>query len=104
MAIGNLDRRIVFYAPTVTRDAYGEAVATWSVFRTVWAWLRPASVTEGEQSGKITASETVKLTVRYRSDYNEKMRILFNSVYYEIKGIQEVGRKEYQEITAERKY
>jgi SPP1 family predicted phage head-tail adaptor len=104
MAIGNLDRRIVIQTSTVSRDAYGEAIPTWSTLRTVWAWIRPVAVSEGEKSNKITASDTVRFVVRYRSDYTEKMRIVYNSNTYEIKGIQEVGRREYQELTAERRY
>ena len=104
MAIGNLDRRIVIQASTVSRDGYGEGVPAWSTFRTVWAWIRPVNVSEAEKSNKITASETVRFVVRYRSDYNEKMRIVYNSATYDIRGIQEVGRRKYLDITAERKY
>ena len=102
MAIGNLDRQITIQTPTLTQDEYGEAVTTWSTLATTWAWVRYKSGGEAIFASKDTATADCIFTIRYRSGITEKLRIVYESVNYDILHIAEVGRRKYMELTAKK--
>lgn len=102
MAIGNLDRRIQIQTATAAQDEYGEAVETWATTYTVWAWVRYKSGGESVFSNKETATADCIFTIRYRTGINERLRIVYDSVNYDILHIAEVGRRKYLELTAKK--
>lgn len=94
MKAGLLDKRIVIQSQTQTQDTYGAAVVTWATFKTVWA-----DVIEAKNDEKFIASQKMdsvdyKMRIRYVSGVTTSMRVVFNSENYDIKGVQELGRKD----------
>ena len=102
MNIGKLDRRIDIESWTYLANAQGEKVATYSVFHSAFAHVQKAGGNEREEGQKETATNKVKFKIRFFAGINETMRIVYNSIYYDILEIQELGREGLW-ITAERK-
>lgn len=107
--IGRMDERITFQEEVITQNVSNEDEQTgWqdiSTSPTVWANVeaitgaRPGN--EEYRADKLTAVETLTFEIRYRSDLNTKYRISYESKYYDIVAITEVGRKNRLKITAE---
>lgn len=110
MNIGALDRLITIQTPTnVTSSTTGERTQTWATLASVWATVTysPSEMqsSEGMSEGRETASTPVNFTIWHRTDVNEKMRVLWDSEYYDIKRINKVGqRNEMLKLVTEKKY
>jgi SPP1 family predicted phage head-tail adaptor len=96
---GQLDRRIVIQGYTTSTDAFGEVVKSFTTLATVWAKVEEKSGKEGEDGNQIVASKKVEFFIRYRSDINEQMRIVYNNETYKIETILNAdSRKAFQRI------
>lgn len=100
--IGQFDRRICIEAPSTSRGASGQELLTWSTFAECWASVEYPGTRTDEQ---VVADQEVSITsvifrIRYRDGLNQKMRILYNSNYYDILNVLEVGRKDYLRLPA----
>jgi len=98
MVIGKLDRKVVIEQPTyaVSDDTNDKYVSTWATYKTCWAgWVHRQSQ-EAFESGQIVAVDTYEWKLRYYDAPAVKMdmRISYDSDYYYIVGIKELGRKE----------
>ncbi len=103
MRSGRLDRRIIIEQNTNTSpNTHGDVVPSWSTLATVWAEIKPIRVNERFQGQQELAQAEYKIYIRYRTDLDPKMRIQYNSEYYDILGIMEIGRKKGLEIQARR--
>ena len=93
--IGSLDERIEIQAVTESANAYGEMAKTWSTAATLWAKVEYSTTGQSEQYAEATVREyrPVFFTVRYRTDYSAKNRILYNGEYYDIENVEHEGRK-----------
>ena len=103
MQIGELDRRITIQESTATTDSYGEETLVWSTYRKVWAKLGYVSGNETFEADQKTAIRTEKFFVRYDSCITEKMRISWDSGYYDIRAIEQLGREKYLVLKCERR-
>lgn len=103
MGFGNLDRRIVIQSRSVSSLANGEPSISWSTYHTCWAGLDYGSDGEGYDGDQLTASNTIMFKIRYKSGLNETMRISYNSAYWDITHIEEVGRQRFLILKAEKK-
>lgn len=70
--------------PTETRDSYGEPVLSWSTYHNAWASIEPLKGTEYWLSQQVNAEITSKVTIRYKSGINPKMRIVYGNHTYRI--------------------
>lgn len=110
MNIGTLDRFITIQSPTETvSSTTGERAMTWTTFAQVWATvtypISPLSGNEGLEQGRETAVTPVEFMIWFRTDINEKMRISYDSSYFNILRINKVGgRDEMLKIVTEKKY
>lgn len=100
--IGKLDRRICIEQPSASRGGSGQELLTWSTFAECWAAVEYPGTRTDEQ---VVADQEVSITsvifrIRYRDGLNQKMRILYNSNYYDILNVLEVGRKDYLRLPA----
>jgi len=105
MRSGNLLERVVFYSKTTTRDEYNASVDSWS---------SPTITTRGEvryiggaktlSSDEKFYSKAIELTVRYRPEIVETMKVRINdsSYFYDIDYIEILGRKEGLRILLEK--
>jgi SPP1 family predicted phage head-tail adaptor len=89
-----LDRRITIEQQTETIDGYGQRVKTWSVLNTCWASVVLNIGRQIVASQNIVTERTVDFKIRYRTDLNLNMRIIYNDTYYNIEDINELGRED----------
>lgn len=94
------DRRIVVERSTETVNVVGDRVDTWATLLTIWASSDYKGGKEEYESAEKTAIGERKFTVRYSaaSSVTEKDRILYNSQYFDIRAINEIGRRDYLEF------
>lgn len=105
--VGVLRERIVLESVSEARSSTGHPVQTWSTLATVWAKLEyvPVFSDERNMTDRKTAEQTVVFTIRYRTDItiNEKVRILYNSQYYDITAVAVMPDKFYMTLTAQKR-
>jgi len=101
---GNLDRRIVVQRSTMTTNALGEDVESWSTFATLWA--ERSDISDGEKlaAGQVGAHLRSRFLVRSNSTtkaITPSDRISYEGVW-SIHGLKESkdGRNRFIEITA----
>ena len=99
---GRLDKLITIQqwtADSPAQDAYGAPSGTWETYVTRWA----EKIDKGGReflTGGIVGEATCMFKVRYVDDLTTKMRISYDSEYYDIISIIELGRKDTHEIVA----
>ncbi len=99
-----LDRRVIIQTYTVTKDSYGEPVKTWGTLSTVWAKFEDRLVGfENEESKEQVAVNVKFIWIRYLSTVKEKMRISYNSEYYYIDSLTEIGREKWLKLKVEKR-
>jgi len=93
MRAGLNDRKVVIEQRTDSQDANGQLVPTWSTWKTVWMDLIPIKGTEQFEANRLTEKVDFRAKMRYIAGLLPTMRISYNSVYYDIVSINELGRK-----------
>lgn len=101
MRAGELDRKIVIQSATETRDAYGAVTYTWGTFAEVWAKKKDLRGDEYFAAQQVNAKIDAIFTIRWLSGLLETMRISYDSKIWDIRNINELGRREGFEIYAE---
>lgn len=100
---GELDQRVTFRTDSTVSDGMGGVTATPSDIATVWAKVKLKGGKEQQDYERVNAVSSVIFVVRYRTDIDASMRIVWQSVEYNIRDIRELGgRKLYLEFEAER--
>ena len=103
---GRLDRRITIQVKTVTPDATGQRIESWSDLATVWAEVKPLGGREFFAARQISAEQTTRFRIRYRADITREMRLIYpvpDGDTYDIQSAEEdrrFGRREALLITA----
>jgi len=100
--VGALDRRIVIQTGAETVTDNGERTVSWSTYHTCWAGLDYGAGDEGYDTDQRTASNTINFKIRYKTGITEKMRISYDSAYYNILHIEEVGRERFLILKAKK--
>lgn len=99
---GALDRQITLQAPTYTKDGTGQDVVSWTSVATVWAHARQLRAKEQVSGSDEVQSEQVLFTVRWYSGLANTWQLLYEGRQYRIIGApREIGRRHWQQITAE---
>lgn len=99
---GRLDRRIKFQAPQEGIDGLGHPAKTWGDAFEVWAEYVPVAADERfTQLREAQAIRRVRFRIRYNAAISEDMRIVYEGNLYNVKSIQEIGRREGQDVIAE---
>ena len=97
MNIVHMDRRIALQSTTLTTNDYGQRVASWATYATVWASIKYKAGSEKVTDDQVGSTQTVDFTIRYSTDVSgvkASHRLVYNSQNYEILYVQEIGRKE----------
>ncbi len=99
MRIGKSDRRITIQRYTTTTNTYGERVQSYSTLLTVWAELMKTGegMTERITTDQDMPVQRVRFKIRSSSDsrgIKADDRVLYDSKFYNIQGIEEVGRND----------
>ena len=103
--IAALDTTIYLQSFTTAADSYGGLTKTWTTYATEKARLNWTATGSGEDYDKHVnlSVSRIEFTIRCRSSVSVKHRVLYDSEYYDIRKITELGRRRYLIITAERK-
>lgn len=101
--IGDLDRQIVLQNNTPTRSDSGATVESWGTFANCWAKVEEMNVGSGEEEArkKQTAVTRFFFTVRFRSGVTTLLRVSYKGLFFDIKSVSEIGRKQFLRIEAE---
>lgn len=103
---GSLDRRITIERATVSIDAYGAPVASWSSVAVVWANYKPLSDREVWAAAQVSSEATARFTVRYSpvvASISPADRLVMDGRRFGITGVKDLGRLKWLEITASAK-
>lgn len=99
---GKFDKRIELQQLELVPDTVGGNETVWSVFKTVWAKVRPLSAREISYASSPTHRVTHKILIRYLPDVNARMRILLGTRLFNIHGIVNVEEaNSFLELTCE---
>lgn len=101
MRSGELDRKIVLQSLTQTLDAYGATVDVWATFAEVWARKRDIRGDEYFAAQQVNARVDCIFTIRWLSGVLVTMRISYDGQFFDIRSLNELGRREGLEIYAQ---
>lgn len=98
--IGALDRRVLLESRTDTQGSTGEILIAWVELATVWAKKDDEVVGSGEEyrDSKLTSEQRSIFTIRYRADVTTLLRLSFDGLVYDIKSINEIGRRKFMRL------
>jgi SPP1 family predicted phage head-tail adaptor len=93
--ISELRHRVVIESLAEVSDGYGGTAATWSTLATVWASVVPKESHERRFADQVQLQRTHVCWIRHRDDVTSTMRILFDSRYFQIKGVRRPDEKKF---------
>lgn len=102
MQAGRLNRRCTLQAPGTTQDELGQPIPGWTDVATVWGDVRLRSGLESIKAGAVVSTVQASVRIRYRTGINAGMRVLVDSVPYEVLAVQpDVGGREYVDLVCQ---
>jgi SPP1 family predicted phage head-tail adaptor len=75
--IGQLRHRIGLYAPSIVADDIGGTITSWSFQRAIWGAVEPKSISEVRGNGRLSVTQTYRVTVRHRDDFPPRARLVW---------------------------
>jgi len=81
---GRLNKRVTLQQPTRVQSLSGQVSNTWSDIATVWAAVEPLKGKDLWQSQQVQSLVTATITIRYRTDVDDKWRIKFRGRFFNI--------------------
>lgn len=84
MNVGNLNKRIIIQKLTNTVNENGFNEEVWATHKTVWSSVSNLFGREFFEAKAVQSEKTIKFIIRYMSDIDETMRILFQGKQYNI--------------------
>lgn len=94
MRAGKLRHWITIQHRTDTRDSYGEPIPAWTTYDQVWASIEPIVGREYFASKETRSQSTHRVRIRYRSGVTTKMRIYWDSRYFDIESVLNLEEKD----------
>lgn len=82
-----LRQRIMIQQPDNTADDAGGVTKSWEDLAPVWAEVEPISASEVLQADSLRSEVTHRVTIRYRDDVTNAMRILFEGRVFNIRAV-----------------
>ena len=104
MSAGQLRQRITILSSSKEPDGTGADVTTWSAIAdtpTVYARVEIKQSSPEFNGDKVEYKTNYEITIRYRSDIEERQRIEFNGRQLKIVGIDEPERRDYLKINCQ---
>jgi len=91
MRAGQLRHQVVIEQPTTSSDGYGDEIAGWTTFATVWASVEPIRGKEYFMAKDASQEESHQVThrvrIRYLSGVLPTMRITWGSRAFDIHAV-----------------
>jgi len=75
--IGQLRHRIGLYAPSVVADDIGGTITSWAFQRAIWGAVEPKSINEVRDNGRLSVTQTYRVTVRHHDDFPPRARLMW---------------------------
>lgn len=94
MIAGRLDRRVTIQVKSEAIAASGQRTLTWATHLTVWSNPVQKIGREDDSDDNRNTNRMVDFRVRWNSTFDNEMRVIWESKYYKIEDIKELGRKE----------
>lgn len=91
---GRLDRRITIQVKSEVVATNGQRTLTWSTHLTVWSNPVEKDGIERTDDNNRSTARMVNFRCRYNSTITNEMRVLWDSEYYKIEDIKELGRQD----------
>ena len=102
MQAGRLNRRCQLQSPSQSVDELGQPIPGWTDVATVWGDVRLRSGLESVKAGAVVSTVQASVRIRYRTGINAGMRVLVDSVPYEVLAVQpDVGGREYVDLVCQ---
>ena len=102
MQAGRLNRLVTLQAPGTTQDELGQPIPGWTDVATLWGDVRLRSGLESVKAGAVVSTVQASVRIRYRKGINAGMRVLVDSVPYEVLAVQpDVGGREYVDLVCQ---
>ncbi len=102
MQAGRLNRRCTLQAPGTATDELCQPIPGWTDVATVWGDVRLRSGLESIKAGAVVSTVQASVRIRYRKGINAGMRVLVDSVPYEVLAVQpDVGGREYVDLVCQ---
>lgn len=70
-----------------SQDSFGQPVPSWPPYKTVRAYVEPLNGRELFAAQQVNAETTTRITIRYTPGINATMRIVHESIIYNIHSI-----------------
>ena len=99
--IGQMKRRVEIQRKSVSRDDFGTETVSWRKVAAVWARVIQTGVSEDFQNDadREIALRNARIRIRFRTDVDETMRVVYDDLPWDIEGISEWGFKDQLELT-----
>jgi SPP1 family predicted phage head-tail adaptor len=102
MQAGRLNRRCTLQSASQQVDEIGQPIPGWTDVATVWGDVRMKSGLEAIKAGASVSVVQASIRVRYRAGITAGMRVLADSVAYNITAVQpDVGGREFVDLVCE---
>ena len=75
--IGQMRHRLGLYAPSRVADDIGGTVTSWAFQYALWGAVEPKSISEVRENGRLSVTQTYRITVRYRPDFPHRARLVW---------------------------
>ena len=92
--IGDLRHRITFQKERKVPDGHHGHTSLWDNVATVWAKVDPVSGREYYYSHQLKNAISHKITIRYRDDITEELRVVFEERIMKIESLINLEEKE----------
>lgn len=102
--IGELKERLVFDEPTVTTDAVGQQIQSWSLgSMTRWSNVKELEAGESDIYDGTEAKRSILITIRASSDKTdyERLRVTYEGYVWQVKSARKINDKRFIELKAE---
>lgn len=96
MRAGKLRHKIAIQQITVTQDANGDTTKTWATVKSPWADVMPVSGREYFNAKQHTSEISHTVTIRHDSSITPKMRVFYDSRYFDIEAVINEGERDRQ--------
>lgn len=103
--IGELSERITLQSFTTSQSSSGHETVTFADLATVWAKaeVKMSSSDEAQLANKKTAVAQTLFTIRNEYAVTEKMRVLWNSVAYDITAVNPLQDRQFMILETEKR-
>ncbi|WP_022699300.1 phage head closure protein [Euryhalocaulis caribicus] len=100
LGAGEYDQRVEIQSATETRGDRGGPEKSWALHAKAWARVMTGTARDFVEGGRDLEERRISLILRYRSDLDNDMRVVWEGVAYRITGLTPYRSKNELQIDA----